>query len=365
MKIENVKIINPNATINNADVIIEKGKIKDIIEKKGEGQQLLIPGFIDIHTHGSGGLDVMDGSGAVAKIARFFPSVGTTTFAPTLMTAPWKKIIKVLKDVSSKEYEGARIEGYHLEGPFISLEKKGAHDPKLLLKGTIELMDEIINVSNGRLWKIVLAPESTPKTIVQYLVDKGIRVSLGHSNARGTDVEDYIKAGAATATHLWNGMSGTENRNPGIAEKFLIHNNVVPELICDFIHVDKDTLKLSIDKKTPDFITAITDSIRPAGMKDGKYESGGLPVIKKGLEIRLENGGSIAGGASTMHDQFKNIVSLGYSLNDAVKMTSANQAKQLKVNRGIIKKGCEADVIIMNKKNYNIEEVILRGEKWK
>lgn len=365
MKIENVKVINPEATINNADLIIENGKFKDVIEKEGEGDKLLIPGFIDIHTHGSGGLDVMDGSTAVAKIAQFFPSAGTTTFAPTLMTAPWEKIIKVLKDVTSKEYEGARIEGYHLEGPFISLEKKGAHDPKLLLKGTKELMDEIIDASNGKLWKIVLAPESTPTSVVKYLVDKGIRVSLGHSNAHGDEVEEYIKAGSLTATHLWNGMSGTENRNPGVAEKFLVHDNVTPELICDFVHVDKDTLKLSIDKKTPDFITAITDSIRPAGMRDGRYESGGLPVLKKGLEIRLEESGSIAGGASTMYDQFKNIVSLGYSLNDAVKMTSTNQAKQLKVNRGTIRKGCDADVIIMNKKNYNIEKVILRGEEWK
>ena len=351
MKIENVKIINHNYTIENADVIIENKHIKEIIKKEGVASHTMIPGFIELHIHGFGGKDAMDSKEAVEYMSKELAKVGVTTFVPTLMTSSWTNILKSLRNASEAKSINSKIAGIHLEGPFISFDKKGAHNPEFIIEATKEKLDELYKFSNKKLIRLVMAPEVNSKEIMQYAIDLGFVVSIGHSNGKAQDVYDSIKLGATATTHLWNGMSGVANRDQGIVAGVLNNPKIYAELICDLVHVDSETIKLSIKSKGPEKIIVVSDSIRPAGLKDGEYKSGGIPVIKTGNKIQLKVGGSIAGGAGSVDIGYKTLLELGYSMEDIVKMTSYNASIHHNFDKiGEIKEGYFADFILLNEK---------------
>ena len=364
MIIKNVQVINPNNTIMNANVYIQKSKIEKVVQVEGKANAILIPGFIDIHIHGINGFDVMEGPKAVQAISKELAKWGTTSFAPTLMTAPFLEIVTTLEKMQHLKVEGANMIGFHLEGPFIAKAKSGAHDPNSLLKASKLKLEKLIVASNQKLKKIVLAPEATSLDLVKYLKRQNVIVAIGHSNAYGQEVENFIKSGASSATHLWNGMSGFKNRKPGVAQIVLSTKNINAELICDFIHVDLKTLKLTIDIKSPNQIMAITDAIKFAksGFKSGV--AGGLDINYQNNAYRVKKTGSIAGGETVMYDNFKNLVKLGFTLNDIVKMTSFNQAQEFKLNKGSIAKGKDADFLLLDQK-LNLKEVVIGGKLWK
>ncbi len=361
MKIENVRIINHDQIIENADIEIIGSKISKITAVPGEAKLLVVPGFIDVHIHGFMNKDCMDGTQAVEFISQELKKVGTTSFAPTAMTEDWDVLKESLKNISQAKEIGARILGAHLEGPFISLEKKGAHNADYLLVPTQDLIDQLYIASNRTIKKLTIAPEKFSEDLIRHVTSLGIIASIGHSNGTASDVEKAVKSGAISCTHLWNAMTGIANRAPGLVEGILLSDKIYAELICDLIHVDKEAINLTIKSKGVSRVIATTDALKPSGMPDGDSVSGGLDVTKKGLLITLKGTETIAGSGVCMHDNFRNLIKLGYDIKDVVAMTSHNAAQNFKVDLGEIREGKEADLIVMDK-DFNIKQVLIKGE---
>ncbi len=365
MLLKNTTIINHDCIIKNADIEIKENKIIKITKKPGEGDKIVVPGFINTHVHGCMGDDAMDSTEAVERISSNLVKFGTTTFMPTLMTGTKEEIIQSFQNAAKAKTQGSKIIGFHIEGPWISLEKKGAHRPECLHAPTTKELKEFYDASNGMLKKVTFAPEESPKGFVKEMIKFGIMPSVGHTNATFKEANDAIEEGAFTCTHLWNAMSGVANRAPGAAEAIIYNEKNMPELIADLVHVDEETLRFTIKTIGVDRIILVTDAIRPAGLPDGESVSGGIAINKKGTLITLKGTDTIAGSASTMHSQFINLINLGYKLEDIVKMSSYNASKNLGWDNeiGQIKEGFKADIVIMNKKDYSIEEVIVEGKK--
>ena len=362
-KIENVRVVNHDQIIENANLYFDNGKITKVESLPGKGTKTIIPGFIEMHIHGFANKDCNGGKEEIEYIANELAKVGVTSFMPTIMTAEWSELIKTVSSCANLKSNGSKIPGLHLEGPFFSLEKKGAQNPNYIIKATKDKITELFQASGKTILRMGFAPEVNDISLVSHIANLGIVPNIGHTNGSADDVFKAADQGATAATHTWNGMSGVENRNPGIAQGVLLDDRIYAELICDFIHVDPLTIKLTIKTKGVDKVIAVSDSVKPAGMPDGEYESGGLPVIKKGNKITLKEQGSIAGGASSIDLAFKNLLSLGYSLQDVVKMTSYNAAKSHNLsNIGEIKESKDADFIILDDNN-EIKEVYVNGER--
>ncbi|MCK5807039.1 MAG: N-acetylglucosamine-6-phosphate deacetylase [Mycoplasmataceae bacterium] len=362
MKLENVKIVNFNKTIANADVLIENGKIKTITEKEGEGTITLIPGFIDTHTHGGAGYDFMDGKEATEKISEAFTEFGVTSIYATIMTRDMETMYTALEEIAKAESKGANILGIHSEGPFLAPEKKGAHKLEELKRGDLAILKKMFDASHGKLKKISYAPEVVSDDFIKMMVELKIMPSVGHTFATYERTMEAIELGSLECCHLWNAMTGVENRNPGAAEAILTDDRIMAEIIADFVHVDKATLLFTLKNKGPKFITLITDSIRPAGLPDGESESGGTVIVKKGPKIVLKGTDTIAGSGGTMHINFKNVLSLGVTMEEAVMMTSYNSAKSLMLKgKGYIQEGMDADLLLI-RNDLSIEKTIVGGE---
>lgn len=362
MKLENVKIINYNGIINNADIEVENGKIKNITRKEGEGTKIVVPGFIDTHTHGLAGHDFMDGKEATEAISKEFVKFGVTSIYATIMTRSLDVMYKALEDISNAKSIGANILGIHSEGPFISIEKKGAHNPNEILAGDENVLQRMYTASNGMLKKISYSPETCSDSFIDKMIDLGIMPTVGHTNATFERTLEAIERGSLHCTHLWNAMSGVANRNPGAAEAIIYDHRIYAELITDLVHVDKDTILFTLKTKGTDRIVLVTDSIRPAGLPDGESESGGIKIIKTGSKIVLKGTDTIAGSGATMIDCFRNLADLDVPLEDIVKMSSYNSAKSLNLKgKGLIQEGMDADIVVMDNQ-FNIDQVLVNGE---
>lgn len=342
---------------------MSNGKIESINVKDGVGEKIVVPGFIDTHTHGLMGYDFMDGKEATEFIANEFTKFGVTSIYPTIMTRELDVMEKSLNEISHAKSNGANILGIHAEGPFISLEKKGAHNPDLIMKGDESVLMNLYNSSNGMLKKISYAPECVSDSFIDKMIEVGIMPTIGHTNANFERTVEAVERGSLNCTHLWNAMSGVENRNPGAAEAIIYDDRIFAELITDFVHVDKETILFTLKTKGVDRIMLITDSIRPAGLPDGESESGGIKIIKTGPKIVLKGTDTIAGSGATLHDCFKNVMELGVSLEDAVKMSSYNAAKSLNlIGKGIIQEGMDADLVLLNN-DLSIDSTYVLGNK--
>ncbi len=361
--IQNVKIINFDNVINNADIEILNGKIKKIIPKKGKSKFIIIPGFVDLHIHGSLNKDVMEGKKSIEFISKYIVKFGTTSFLPTLMTASKNKILNSLKESSKAISIGSKIIGLHIEGPWISKEKKGAHKEKFLYSPTLEDVKEFQKSANGKLIRIDFAPEICGKEIIEEMLKQKIVPVVGHTNANFDQANKAFENGATSSTHTWNAMSGINARNPGATLAALTNKQCFVEIIPDFIHLKKEIINFSIQISGIDKIISVTDSICPAGMPNGEYVSGGQLVVKKDFKITLKKLGNIAGGASMMSDLFKNLLLMNYSPSQAVQLTSYNAAKNHGLEKQIayIKEDYYADLIIYDNNLKNIQKVFVNG----
>lgn len=379
--IKNIKIIKSNEIIKGS-VIIENRKIKDILELEtcdksfetvidGHGKYLS-PGFIDIHNHGNFGKDVMEASfEALDTMAAFHIRNGVTGFLATTMTDTNEATVKAIKNIvsyiktTSKSIENkSKILGIHMEGPYFSVLKKGAQPGECIKEPNLNEIKEYLDLSNGNLKLFSIAPEVIGALdAIKYLKDKGVTVSLGHSNANFEESMAGIDMGATEATHLYNGMKNFSHREPGIVGAVLTDNRVNCEMICDGIHIHPAAMKLAYMAKGEDKIILISDAMMATGLKDGWYTLGTQNVLVKNNVAKLHDG-TLAGSTLTLNKAVYNMVHmLSVPLYQAVKMASLNPAKSIKMDdkKGSIEIGKDADLILFDE-DINVEKVFIAGK---
>jgi N-acetylglucosamine-6-phosphate deacetylase len=324
------------------------------------GDDFVLPGFIDLHVHGGGGRDVMEGGDAAHVIARLHAKHGTTSLLATTMTAPTEDIERALGAIGAACRERgrneARILGVHLEGPYINSGKLGAQPP-FAREATLDEVNRFGEQAPMRL--ITVAPEIDGHlALVRQLADAGIRVQIGHTTGSYEDGVKAMEHGAAGFTHLFNAMPGLHHREPGMAGAALAHAEYA-EIIPDLLHVHPGAIKVAL-RAIPK-LYCVTDSTAAAGMPDGEYMLGRQTVHKCMGGVRLADG-TLAGSTLTMDQALRNLVAIGLDLADASHRVSRNAADYLgETRRGRLAPGCFADLVVLDR-NLNIKAVYIEGE---
>ncbi|WP_027063062.1 N-acetylglucosamine-6-phosphate deacetylase [Mesoplasma seiffertii] len=377
MIIKNGKLVLENAIIENGTILIKDNKIVDITNSRidvideeiidAEGNWVL-PGFIDCHVHGGYGVDFETGN--EHRFETFAQSVaqeGITKYIQASVTNSLEDNLKYYaefgKFMKNGNHVGAKCLGAHMEGPFISPERKGAHDAKFLMLPNIELTKKWNDLCGGNIKIVTYAADLQNGDYTTYLVKNNILPSVGHTDLIAAEFEKDRLLGAKHVTHLFNGMSGVDQHRPGLATATLINDDVIAEVISDGIHLKPEILKLIYKVKTADGICIITDSMNAKGLKDGEYKIGNLDVIKKGIEVRLISNGSLAGAGATYDHNvrtFKEIANI--PMTELIKMTSINIAKQLNIfaETGSLAKNKLADIVILDK-DLKVKRTIVEG----
>ena len=324
----------------------------------------IVPGFIDMHIHGSKGADTMDATPeALQIIADSLLTQGTTGFLATTMTAPAKNIeaaLLNLKQFHASQKCGAKLLGVHLEGPFISPDYLGAQKNDGIIEPSIELFKHWQILSGNLIKMVTIAPEQKGGIeLVRYLKEHGVIASLGHSGANFEDAQSSIEAGVTHATHLFNAMCCMHHREPGAITALLLSKKVYTELIADGFHLSQGTMQLVYEMKTADRLILITDAMRAQCVGEGISELGGQTVIVKNGEARLKNG-ALAGSIITLPEAMHHMMNATHcSLEDIIKMVSTNPADQLNLpHKGRIEKNADADLVVLTD-GLKVHSVIL------
>ncbi|MFA5881499.1 MAG: N-acetylglucosamine-6-phosphate deacetylase [Eubacteriales bacterium] len=331
------------------------------------GVNYICPGFINLHVHGSGGVDVMDNSyHALDWMSRALAEGGTTSFLATTMSAPRQELLEVVRTIANtglRGTKGAQVIGAHLEGPFLNPGKKGAHKEEDLRPPDINEFKEYIDAGNGAVKMVTVAPE-LPDIIpvIKFARSRGVVVSLGHSVASIAQVDEAFAAGLSHVTHAFNAMGGLHHRDLGTTGAIMSMKQLTADVIPDGLHVHPSVIKILVQAKGIDRVCAITDCIRAGGMGNGIFEFGGRKVIVRDGAARLADG-TISGSVISMAEAVKTIVEkVGLSLNEAVKMASANPAGILGLNsKGVLMPGKDADVVVLDR-NFRVLMTIVAGK---
>ncbi|MEK5487639.1 MULTISPECIES: N-acetylglucosamine-6-phosphate deacetylase [Lysinibacillus] len=374
--ISNVRIINPDDQPFKGDVYIEDGKIIQIgqsLSRKAvqriDGQNhdwLLLPGYIDMHIHGSAGHDTMDASPlALHEIAQSLVQEGVTGFLATTMTQTIAKIESALVNVAQfEQQEGeAILLGIHVEGPFVSKIRAGAQPEEYMISPTIEQFANWQKMSCYRIKQITVAPEIEGGfTFLEALKNFNVIPSIGHSDATIEEVHQAVSLGISQATHLYNQMRPFHHRDPGVVGGVLLEDNIKVELIVDCVHSHPQAVKLAYRTKGAKGIILITDAMRAKGLQYGEYDLGGQTVYVNEKGAHLANG-ALAGSVLTMEQAVKNMKAItNCSLQEIVAMSSTNAAEQLQLPmKGRIEEGFDADFVLLDQQ-LNVQKTICRGK---
>ncbi|MGD0802026.1 MAG: N-acetylglucosamine-6-phosphate deacetylase [Terracidiphilus sp.] len=325
-------------------VVIEDGRVASISSRAGGDLPAaahvfnfpgatLAPAFFDVHTHGAKGHDVMEATPeALTAIGSFLASCGTGSYLPTTVTAPLDATLRSLSGLAKLMAQPPAIEGQarpigiHLEGPFLSHTKRGVHPPAYLLEPDIALFDRFFEAAEGRIRLMTLAPELPGAVeLAAHATARGVRISVGHSNATAAETRAAIKAGAVSATHTFNAMRPLDHREPGILGTVLTCDSLYAEMVCDGIHTAPEMVKLWWRAKGPKLGILMTDAMSAAGMPDGEYQLGGFAVHV--AEGRATVGGVIAGSVLTMNRALTNFLTFtGATVEQALRLATVNPA---------------------------------------
>lgn len=373
MLLKNCNIIFLNK-IEKGSILIENNIIKEINPSEVNDKTVIdckglfvSPGFIDIHIHGAGGHDTMDGTfEAINEISKTICKYGTTSFTPTTMTMSKEDILKsmmAIKKAKINGTDGAIVLGAHLEGPFISPSAIGAQNPNYLISPSYENFKSMTGDAMDAVVSITMAPEvEGAKELASVLSSKGIRCSIGHTKATYEEAIDGIKCGFCHSTHLFNAMTGFTHREPGVVGA-TFDTDITTETISDGIHISYPSLRVVYKQKGTDKTLLVTDAMCACGMPDGTYSLGGQPVTVKSGAARLNNG-ALAGSILTLNKSIKNIHNnTNYPLYEIVKMASYNGAKYCRVDdkKGQIKENFDADLTIFDE-NIDVKMTIIGGK---
>jgi N-acetylglucosamine-6-phosphate deacetylase len=315
----NGKLITPQGTIEKGSMLVDgEGKIEAI---GGKGLQVegdipvrdlagltVLPGFIDVHVHGGGGHQMMDGTyESLEGMSRFHAKQGTTSFLATTTTSSQERITQALENASTamkKGLSGAELLGIHLEGPFLNEIRRGAQNKANIRLPRKDELEWFIKASEHNIRLVTLAPEvSGGLEAAEMLIGQGITVSIGHSNATYEEVELAVQIGVNQTTHHFNGMSPLHHREPGVAGAGLMLPQLTTELIADGLHVHPAVVKLLFDQKGEHHVCLITDAVDCAGLRDGEY---GRKTMKNGEIYLKEDLSCLAGSSLTMIKALQN-----------------------------------------------------------
>lgn len=376
MIIKNASVYTEDGIFLERDIYIDEDRFTDCREK-AEGTQVIdasgcyaIPGLTDIHFHGCVGHDFCDGTReALDAMAAYEASVGVTNIVPATMTLPEDVLLEICRTAKAYREEGAgekraRLQGINMEGPFVSMEKKGAQNGEYIREPDIELFDRLNEASGRQVKLLAIAPETEG---AMELIEKRhgeVVFSLAHT---GADYDTSIVAfqkGASHVTHLYNAMNPYNHRAPGLIGAAADTKKAEVELICDGVHIHPAAVRTTFRIFGDDRIILISDSMRATGLEDGEYTLGGQDVRVAGNRATLHDG-TIAGSVTNLLDCMRTaVLKMGIPIESAVKCAAVNPAKSVGIydRYGSISAGKCADVVLLKKDGLTLWKVIMDGK---
>ena len=357
-------------------LLLEGGSILDVSpngdlldeadEAHDYGDSLLVPGFVDLQVNGAFGVDVASEPHRMAELSESLPSTGTTAYLPTVISSPeslYEDALPVLSTATHDRNVGAEVLGVHLEGPFLSLDRRGAHAAAHVVPSAPGLLAHLLDLGPVRM--LTIAPElEDADDLMSLAATRGVVVSAGHSDASFEIAYDTFDRRAASVTHLFNAMSPLHHREPGIPGAAFAHPRVVCGLICDGLHVHPEMVSLAFRMLGPDRIYLATDATAATGMGPGEYPLATRKVYLDANMARLGSG-ALAGSLLTMNEAFQNVLAFtGCTVPEAVRMASTVPARLVGEGRrkGRLTPGYHADVTVLGP-DLSAEAVWKGGEQ--
>lgn len=375
---KNLLIVNASAVtqtqvLENASIEVSGGKITRVstgekLTPKGGARVIdakgayVAPGFIDMHIHGYAGFGPEDGTeAALLEMSKLLPQTGVTAFCPTLYCGQPADMLQTISSTvrAFGKETGAHLIGYHLEGPFISPHKPGVMKPQDISPVNLTVLNQLYQAAEGHVASMTVAPELPGMDeLADFCRQKGILLQSGHTNATYEQFLHGIDLGIKHATHLFNAMSPMNQRAPGAAGAILMRQDVSAEIIADGAHVHPALVEFLRRIKPVENIVLVTDALKPTGKKEG-------PFIANGEEVTFQDGvwkrvsdHVIAGSGLTMLQGVGNLTRFGYTLAEAVRCAAENPARLLKLNKGHLQEGFDADLVIFDK-DFQLVQTLL------
>ncbi|MEH0841285.1 N-acetylglucosamine-6-phosphate deacetylase [Micromonospora sp. CPCC 205711] len=360
----NGKVVTPTGVVRQGCVEIDGDRIRAVAEYPSvRDGHWIVPGFVDMHTHGGGGHTFTTGdAGSAREAAAFHLRHGTTTLLASLVSSPFALMRAATEAFAPLVREGV-LAGVHFEGPYLSAARCGAQNPEFLRDPSTDELAELIERGAGAVRMVTLAPERDGAlAAIKLLTSHGVVAAVGHTDATYDETRAAVAAGASVATHLFNGMRPVHHREPGPVVALLDAPNVVCELVADGVHLHGGMLTFATSVAGPERAALITDAMAAAGMPDGSYELGGQAVTVTDGEARLASDGAIAGSTLTMDAALRHAVAAGIPMADAVRMVSTTPARAIGLGdkTGALQVGLRADLVVLDD-DLNVVRVMRAG----
>ena len=330
----------------------------------------VIPGLVDVHFHGCVGEDFSDATpDGLQAIADYELSQGVTYICPAGMTLPEEQLTKICENTAAHRADntgGAEVVGAHLEGPFLSMAKKGAQNGDFIHAPDAAMLLRLQQAAQGSVKLVTVAPEEpNGLDFVRAASEAGITVSLGHTTAGYDTAKAAFEAGASHATHLYNGMPPLHHRDPGVIGA-AFDTGARVELICDGIHIHESVVRLTFRMFGAERMVLISDSLRATGMPDGRYPFGGQEIEVHGNRATIAgHPETLAGSVTSLMGCLRKAVEFGIPLADAVRAASYNPAQAIGIDHraGTLDEGKEASIVLLDQKDLSIRAILFRGER--
>ena len=344
----------------NAHRLVDKAEYQDdgeIIDAEG---LLVLPGLVDIHSHGAAGEDFSDGNPeGLKKILRYERSCGITSYCPTSMTFPKERLRQIFASIKGAQTEeGAKVVGINMEGPFLDPAKKGAHVEKWIAAPDVAFVRELNQDVDGLVRLVTLAPNMDGAEEFIKEMHEEVCISLGHTAADYDCASRAMKLGAHHVTHLYNAMQPFGHRAPGLIGAAMDDPECMVEIICDGYHIHPSAIRAAFRMFGPERVILISDSMRAAGMENGTYELGGQEVSVKDRKAVLKDG-TLAGSATNLYGCMCKAGEFGIPLEQAIMAATANPARSIGIfdRVGSIRIGKQADLLLASE-NLELKRVI-------
>ena len=352
MLIRNANAFIDGRFISETDVLVREGRISrigknlaaddaQVVDLHGD---YLLPGFVDVHMHGYGGWEIMNGEDELRAICREARKKGLAAFLATTETSTAMRTAASIRAIHNvmlhPEEDGAIVLGAHMEGPFMAAEKSGALLKEYFVLPTIENFERYTEGAADAVKMISMAPELEGAVdFIRYAVSRGIHVSIGHTGADAETVHAAADCGADHVTHMFNAQTGLHHRRPGVPGAAMADDRLFCEVICDGVHVHPDVVRVAARCKGAERFVAITDAMTVTGLPEGEYFACGHKVIVRSDAVYLEDG-TLCGSKITMADAFVNLIRCGIAPEDAALMTTQTPARSVGAeNIGVIREG--------------------------